>query len=157
MSGPTDEALLERIGRGDQAAIGELYDRYQGLIHGMAARITGDRTSAQDAVQETFLGIWRNAARFSPDRAAGRTWILSIAHHRSVDIVRRRRPQSQLPDPNLPPPAALVTPDIWPEVSRELDAETVRTALTALPVAQREVIELAYFDGLTRPRSVRAR
>jgi len=150
MSATTDEALLERIARGEQRAIGELYDRYQGLIYGMATRITGDRTLAQDVVQDTFLGIWRNAPSYARERASGRTWILSVAHHRAVDVVRRRRPHSQLPDPELPPPAALVSPDVWPEVARNLDATVVRRALSKLPAAQREAVELAYFGGLTQ-------
>ncbi len=150
MSATTDEALLERIARGEQGAIGELYDRYQGLIYGMATRITGDRTLAQDVVQDTFLGIWRNAPSYASERASGRTWILSVAHHRAVDVVRRRRPHSQLPDPELPPPAALVSPDVWPEVARNLDAKVVRRALSKLPDAQREAVELAYFGGLTQ-------
>jgi RNA polymerase sigma-70 factor, ECF subfamily len=146
----SDEALLEKVAAGDQAAIGELYDRYQRLAFGMATRITGDRGLAQDVVQETFLGIWRNAGRFASDRASARTWILSICHHRAVDVVRRRRPATQLPDPALPPPKALVSPDVWPEVARGLDARMVRTALDTLPEAQREAIELAYFGGLTQ-------
>jgi RNA polymerase sigma-70 factor (ECF subfamily) len=150
VSAPTDEALLERSAQGDQGAIGELYDRYQGMVYGMATRITGDRTLAEDVVQETFVGIWRNAGRYSAELASPRTWILSIAHHRAVDAVRRRRPASQLPDPELPPPDALVSPDIWPEVSRGIDAGTVRTALAGLPASQREAIEMVYFAGLTQ-------
>ena len=60
---PTDEALLERAATGDQAAIATLYDRYKGMMFGLATRITGDAALAQDVVQEAFVGIWRNAAR----------------------------------------------------------------------------------------------
>jgi len=145
-----DEILVERVARGDQDSLGELYDRYQGLTFGIATRITGDRNVAQDVVQETFLGIWRAAGRFAEGRASARTWIVAICHHRAVDAVRRRRPSSPLPDPDLPPPEQLVTPDIWPEVSRGLDADVVREALDGLPLAQREALELAYFAGLTQ-------
>jgi RNA polymerase sigma-70 factor (ECF subfamily) len=146
----TDEVLLERAARGDQDAIAVLYDRYRGLMYGLASRITGDQSLAQDVVQDAFVGIWRNASRFSSGRASGRTWILSITHHRAVDAVRRRRPTSELPDPELPPPAQLVTPDVWPEVAGRLDADTVRAALASLSPVQREAIELAYFGGLTQ-------
>ncbi len=150
MNATTDEALIAAIARGDQRAIADLYDRYQGLMYGMATRITGDRTLAQDVVQEAFLGIWRNAARYASDRASARTWVLSIAHHRAVDAVRRRRPTVELPNAELPPPASLTAPDVWPEVAQHLDADTVQQALGGLPAAQREAIELAYFAGLTQ-------
>jgi RNA polymerase sigma factor (sigma-70 family) len=146
----SDEALLERAGRGDQGAIAVLYDRYRGLMYGLASRITGDQSLAQDVVQDAFVGIWRNASRYSSARASGKTWILSITHHRAVDAVRRRRPTSELPDPELPPPAQLVSPDVWPEVSGRLDGDTVRAALGSLSAVQREAIELAYFGGLTQ-------
>lgn len=146
----TDEMLVERVAAGDQDSLAELYDRYQALTFGMAIRITGDRTVAQDVVQETFMGLWRASGRFSADRATARTWIVAICHHRAVDAVRRRRPAVPLPDPELPPPQQLVAPDVWPEVSRSLDADVVRRALSGLPEPQREAIELAYFSGLTQ-------
>ena len=146
----TDEMLVERVANGDQGSLAELYDRYHAVAFGLAARITGDRTVAEDVVQETFIGVWRAAGRFSEGRASARTWIIAICHHRAVDVLRRRRPSSPLPDPELPPPVQLVSVDVWPAVSRALDAEAVRGALNGLPAAQREAIELAYFGGLTQ-------
>ena len=151
----TDETLVERVAAGSQEALAELYDRYQALSYGMATRITGDRTIAQDVVQETFLGIWRAAQRFTESRGSARTWIIAICHHRAVDVVRRRRPDSPLPDPELPPPEQLTTPDVWPEVNRSLDAGVVRRAIDELPGPQREAIELAYFGGLTQQEIAR--
>jgi len=149
-SSPSDEDLIAAVARGQLDAIGQLYDRYQGLMYGLANRITNDATLAQDVVQDAFLGLWRNAARFESGRASGRTWILSITHHRAIDAIRRRRPAGELPDPEMPPPAALVTPDIWGEVAGRLDAEQVHSAMGVLSAVQREAIELAYFSGLTQ-------
>ena len=146
----SDEDLIAAVARGQLDAIGQLYDRYQGLMYGLANRITNDASLAQDVVQDAFVGLWRNAARFEAGRASGRTWILSITHHRAIDAIRRRRPASELPDPEMPPPAALVSPDIWGEVAGRLDAEQVRSAMTVLSTVQREAIELAYFSGLTQ-------
>jgi len=146
----TDEALLDRIAHGDQAAVGELYDRYQRVVYGMAARITGDRMLAEDVVQEAFLAIWRSAPSFVKERASARPWILTIAHRRAVDIRRRRRLTTQLPDQELQTPAQLISPDVWPQVDQQLDADAIRTALASLPAAQREAIELAYFGGLSQ-------
>jgi RNA polymerase sigma-70 factor (ECF subfamily) len=150
--GTSDEALIERLAGGvDQDALSELYDRYQGSMYGLAMRITGDAQMAQDAVQEAFVGIWRNAARYSGSKASVRTWMMSITHHRAIDLVRRRRPTSPLPETETQTVGeAFRTPDVWPEVARAADAEAVRRAMSALPDAQRETIELAYFEGLTQ-------
>ena len=146
----SDEDLLVAAGRGDQSAIGQLYDRFSGQMYGLAMRITQDATLAQDVVQEAFVGIWRNAARFDATRASARTWIMSIAHNRAIDAIRRRRPAQGLPDPELPPPAALTSPDIWGEVAGRMDADSVRAAVMTLSPVQREAIALAYFGGLTQ-------
>lgn len=130
-------------------ALSELYDRYQALMYGLAIRITNDLGLAQDAVQEAFLGIWRNAGRYSTVRASVRTWMLSIAHHRAIDLVRRRRATTTLPEGEVAM-AALTVPDVWPEVARAVDADAVRLAMSVLSEAQRQAIELAYFDGLTQ-------
>ena len=147
---PTDEDLLAAAAQGAHDAIAQLYDRYQGLMYGLATRITNDSALAQDVVQDAFVGIWRNAARFSASRASARTWILSITHHRAIDALRRRRPAVELPDPDMPPPPAMVMPDIWGEVEGRLDAQQIRAAMEALSPVQREAIELAYFAGLTQ-------
>jgi len=146
----SDEDLLVAAGHGDQSAIGQLYDRFSGQMYGLAMRITQDASLAQDVVQEAFVGIWRNAARFDTGRASARTWIMSITHNRSIDAIRRRRPAQELPDPELPPPAALTSPDIWGEVAGRMDATRVRAAVLTLSPVQREAISLAYFGGLTQ-------
>jgi RNA polymerase sigma-70 factor (ECF subfamily) len=149
-SGSTDEQLMERLAAGlDDQALSELFDRYQARMYGLAMRVTNDAGLAQDAVQEAFIGIWRNAARYSETRASVRTWMLSITHHRAVDLIRRRRATTPLPEGEVVS-AALSTPDVWPEVSRAVDADSVRAAVATLGDTQREVIELAYFDGLTQ-------
>ena len=149
-NGVSDEALLERLARGtDEQALSELYDRYQALMYGLALRITRDSAMAQDAVQEAFVGVWRNASRYSEGKASVRTWMLSITHHRSIDLIRRRRATSALPEDDAPG-AAFTVPDVWPEVVRAVDAAAVRSALTTLPDPQRQAIEMAYFDGFTQ-------
>ena len=145
-----DEALIERLATSvDEEALSELYDRYQALMYGLAMRITNDAGLAQDAVQEAFVGIWRGAGRYTPVRASVRTWMLSITHHRAIDLVRRRRPTTPLPEGEVAV-AALTVPDVWLEVSRAVDADAVRHAMSALPEPQRQAIEFAYFDGLTQ-------
>ena len=146
----SDEALVRRIATdGDQDALSLLFDRYQAQMYGLAMRITNDTAMAQDAVQDAFIGIWRNAARYVDTRASVRTWMLSITHHRSIDLVRRRRPNVPLPETETGD-ESLTAPDVWPEVARAADADAVHAAIALLSTEQREAIELAYFGGLTQ-------
>ena len=145
-----DRGVLERVAAGELDALDELYERYKTMAYSIAYRITKDATLAEDVVQDAFLGAWRNAARYVEGRASVKTWLLSIVHHRAIDAIRRRRPTSELPESTEAPPAALTAPDIWAEVASGLDAEMVRGAMGVLSDVQREVIELAYFSGLTQ-------
>lgn len=155
-TGPTsleqspDQQLLELAAQGEPGALASLYDRYHNLAYSLALRITAEPSAAEDVVQDAFFGVWRNAARYAAPRGSVKTWIMAIVHHRAIDTLRRRRPTSELPESEAPPPASLVTPDIWPEVAGRLDRATIAQALTALPDAQREAIELAYYSGLTQ-------
>ena len=146
----SDEELVRRAGAGVQEAMGVLYDRYQARMYGLALRVCTDEAMAQEAVQDAFVGIWRHAASFDADRGSARTWMLAIAHHRAVNLLRRSRAAVPIDSASSSPPLALVVPDLWGEVSRRLDAASVHTALANLPPLQREAIELAYFRGLTQ-------
>ena len=145
-----DRAAIDRLANGDLAALDGLYEQYGAMAFSIAYRITGDRTAAEDVVQEAFLGAWRNAARYIDARGSVRTWLLSIVHHRAIDAIRRRRPTVELPAAEAPPPDALILPDTWTEVERGLDRDTVLKALSSISDVQREAIELAYFNGLTQ-------
>jgi RNA polymerase sigma-70 factor, ECF subfamily len=145
-----DRAALERIAGGELRALDDLYERYKTMAYSIAYRITNDATLAEDVVQDAFLGAWRNASRYVEGRGSVKTWLLSIVHHRAIDAVRRRRPTTELPERDEAPPAPLRLPDVWSEVSANLDADEVRAALAALTDVQREAIELAYFGGLTQ-------
>src|SRR5262245_17354455 len=143
---------MDRLANGDLGALDGLYEHYGAMAYSIAYRITGDGAAAEDVVQEAFLGVWRNAARYIDARGSVRTWLLSIVHHRAIDAIRRRRPTSDLPESDAPSPTPtqLTLPDVWAEVSASLDADTVQGALATLSDVQREAIELAYFGGLTQ-------
>ena len=148
VSDDADRAALERIARDELGALDELYERYKTMAYSIAYRITNDATLAEDVVQEAFLGVWRNATRYVQGRGSVKTWLLSIVHHRAIDAVRRRRSTVDLPERDDAPPPALRLPDVWGEVSSNLDADEVRAALASLSDVQREALELAYFGGL---------
>lgn len=146
----TDRELLGEIAAGDRDALTALYERHGARAQAVAQRITADHAIAEDVVQESFVQVWRNAGRYTESLSSVQTWLLGIVHHRAVDAVRRRRPADALPDADAAAPIALTAPDLWPEVSRRLDGVAIRRALEGLSPAQHEVIELAYFRGLSQ-------
>jgi RNA polymerase sigma factor (sigma-70 family) len=147
-----DEELLAGLAAGRLEALDVLYERYKTMAYGIARRITGDDSLAEDVVQEAFLGAWRNADRYVAGRGSVKTWLLAIVHHRAIDAVRRRKPASELPEEaeGMRTPEPLTLPDVWGEVAGRLDAGAVQTALAALSALQRETLELAYFGGLSQ-------
>jgi RNA polymerase sigma factor (sigma-70 family) len=144
----SDEALVALVARGDDGALAALYDRFGRVAYGLALRIVRDRTLAEDAVQEAFLTVWRNADRFVPERAKASTWILTFAHRRAVDLVRReeRRRTEPLPQAPVEDTAPGTDEEAWLRLRRE----RVQKALRMLPDQQREALELAYFGGFTQ-------
>ncbi len=146
-----DAQALTRLVAGDESALSDIYDRHSAAVLGLAVRMMNDRSLAEDIVQETFVGLWKHAARFDPERASLRTWILVIARNRAIDHIRRRRMATvSLDNDNGIADAVSPAPDVWPAVAERLDAEIVKRALASLPEVQRRSIELAYFGGMTQ-------
>ena len=147
----SEAELMRQVAAGEIGGLEAIYDRYHAMAYALALRITTETGLAEDVVQDSFLGVWRNAGRYAEARGTVRSWLLAIVRHRAIDAMRRQRASVALgeePDEALPP--NLTLPDIWPEVAGRLDSERVREAIASLPPAQREAIELAYFDGLTQ-------
>ena len=145
-----DEDLLQLLGQGNESALGALYDRYGKMAYSLAYRILGDIQAAEDAVQEAYINIWRRAGSFNETRGTARTWIMAVVHHRSIDIGRKRR---GLAPRELPLEIAQLPEDphdTWSEVSQTLDRELLTVCLGNIPKEQREVIQLAYFEGYTQ-------
>jgi len=144
----SDEAVVALVARSEEAALAELYDRHSRVAYGLALRILRDEALAEDAVQEAFLGVWRGAGRFIPERAKASTWILTLVHRRAVDLVRReqRRRTEQLTEPDEAVTEGSAADDAW----LRLERERVQSALRRLPDTQREAIELAYYGGFTQ-------
>jgi RNA polymerase sigma-70 factor (ECF subfamily) len=150
--GTGDELLLARIAQSDAAAFEALYDRYGGPVYSLARGLLGDAQAAQEVTQDVFLGIWRGAHAFDPGRGSGRSWILALAHHKSVDALRRRRPAG------LPLSQAMTDDDadVVSEALRRVEAIRVQRALGTLSADQRAAIVLAYYGGYTQ-REIAAR
>jgi RNA polymerase sigma-70 factor (ECF subfamily) len=147
----SDEALVALVARGDEDALGELYDRVGRIAYGLAMRVLRDDRLAEDAVQEGFLAVWRSAAGFRAERAKASTWILTLVHRRAVDLVRReerRRAEPLTEEAAASEGAAAEATDeaAWLRFERE----RVQAALSQLPDVQREALELAYYGGYSQ-------
>ena len=142
--------LLQRIARQDEAAFGELYDATVGRIHGMALRILRNPQAAEEATEDAFFQIWRQAPRFDPTRGRPLAWMLTIVRSRALDQLRRADDAILHPDP-----AGLVGPESGPAAEPaalviELETRTtLHQALYQLDPVPRQMIALAFFRGLT--------
>jgi len=141
----SDAELIQRTGAGDRTAFEKLYQRYARPVFGLALRRLGDRGRAEDAVQETFVSIWRSARTYKPERGPGAPWLYGVARNAIVDRSRaRNEPPAETPDE----PSADLGPDERAEQS--WTQWQVHSALERLPEREREVIALAYWSDLSQ-------
>ena len=157
----SDEALATQVAQGSSAALEALYDRHGATVLGLALRIVGERASAEDVLQETFWRVWKSAETFQAERGSFTSWLFRITRNLAIDVYRRRnvRPQGitadeggasvldQTPDPDM---------DVASQAQSDLQDQQVRSALSSLPGVQRQVIEMAYFHGMTRQEIAKA-
>jgi len=151
----SDETLGAQVARGNSAALEALYDRHSATVLGLALRIVGERAAAEDILQETFWRVWKSADTFQPQRGPFTGWLFRIARNLAIDFYRRSnvRPEGkpvesdgdsvldEAADPNM---------DVAAQAQSDLENRQIQNALSSLPGTQRQVIELAYFYGMTR-------
>jgi RNA polymerase sigma-70 factor, ECF subfamily len=143
----TDEELLERVARDrDQAAFGVLYDRYARAVFSLVVRILRDRHTGEDVAQEAFAAVWRAASGYHRGRGSAAGWMFAIARNAAIDAGRARVPLVVGELPDRPDPGPL--PDA--RAIAEVEAFRVHVAVDSLPEREREVIELAYYNGLAQ-------
>jgi RNA polymerase sigma-70 factor (ECF subfamily) len=151
----SDEALAAQVARGNSAALEVLYEHYASTVLGLSLRVTGDRAVAEDVLQETFWRVWKNAGTYQPERGTFASWLFRIARNLAIDSYRRQstRPRSlyngETGGPildNVPDPGT----DVAKNVQSAIQNREIRRALASLPGSQRQVIEMAYFYGMTR-------
>ena len=161
LSDAPDETLVMQVARGNSAALEALYDRYASRVLGVSLKIIGDQTLAEDILQETFWRVWQSAATFQSQLGPFTGWLFRIARNLAIDAYRRRnvRPQAftgangsdpileAMPDPDM---------DVAEQAQLSLQSQRMRKALDSLPGVQRQVIEMAYFYGMTRQEIAQA-
>jgi len=145
---PVELSQLRRAGAGEAEALRSLYERLAPLVFAVALRILTNRGEAEEVVQDTFLEVWRRARDYDPRRGSPGAWVITIARTRAIDRLRARSSQERTlhiaavaEGGNLQPPDA--------SEERQIQ-ERVQAALGTLPVEQRRVLELAYFEGLSQ-------
>lgn len=144
-----DADLIGIAARGQDAALGVLYDRYHRQCFGFALRMLGAEGDAEEAVQETFVRVWRSAPSYVAERASVGTWVLSITRNICIDELRRRR--RRVPQlPALDDSSEMASGDSTDDLAvQNIMGGQVREALQGLPGDQRSAIELTYFHGLS--------
>ncbi len=145
---PSDSDLVVLLREQPAAGIAALYDRYGRLIFSMALRVVQDRGAAEEITQDVFLRCWRNLDRYQPSQGSLASWLLSITHNRAIDELRSRRGKNtrrEISDDVLQPQATIDS-----GFDEALLRGEVQQALQLLPVAQRDVIELVFWSGMTR-------
>jgi RNA polymerase sigma-70 factor (ECF subfamily) len=151
---PLDEELMARVAEGDSDALAQLFQRYAGAVYSLGYRMLNDREGAEELLNEAFVRVWRQAPSFDARRGKFSTWLMSVARNLGIDQLRSRRARPQRSDPFTPEDPELdlidermnVERHVWQGERRRL----IRQALRELPPAQREALELAYFEGLTQ-------
>jgi RNA polymerase sigma-70 factor (ECF subfamily) len=139
-----DASLLAQLQSGDQRAMATLYDRHSRLVYSVALRVLREPATAEDVLQEVFMQIWRNPDSFMAARGSLGSWLAVVARNRSIDMLRRKRPSTQIDDLPLVAPGNLAD-----EAERNTMIERARATMQQLPREQRKTLEMAFFDGLT--------
>ncbi len=147
-----DAQLVVRMNGGDEAALGELYDRHGRKAYSIAFAILRDPGDAEDAVAQAFVQLWKQGRRFDPARGGVSAWMNMVVRSRALDLYRAARRRQQAHE------AALSSPDSWrwqpadqeTAVGRRELSGAVSAALRAIPEEQRITIELAYFQGMSQ-------
>ena len=148
-----DHQLMQLISQVDKDALEALYTRYQTPVYSLAMFMLKKPALAEEVTQDIFLNIWLKASSFNAERGQPRGWIMSVAHHKVIDLIRSQRRATVNTDPvdyetlDLLPDGGVSTEA---QVEQSLERERIMRALETIPANQREVIMLAYFGGLSQ-------
>jgi RNA polymerase sigma-70 factor, ECF subfamily len=142
--------LVALSARGHQDAFAELYDLTAARIHGVVLRVLRSADHAAEVTQEVFLEVWRQAARYSPEKGSVLAWMTTMAHRRAIDRVRSVSSEAARDKRFAATVADRPVDYVWADVELRLDAERVRKGMGSLTAIQREAITLAYFGGYSQ-------
>ena len=147
--------LLRRSARGDEDAFAALYDATSRRVFGLVLRVVRDPAMSEEVTQEVYLDVWRQSARFDPERGSAVSWLLTIAHRAAVDRVRSSEASRRRDDAHVAANREVDFDTTAETAQASLEAQRVRRALTTLTDAQRSAVELAYLGGYTHTEVAR--
>jgi RNA polymerase sigma-70 factor, ECF subfamily len=146
---PTDEALMLEVQDGSRIALGTLYARLAPRAYIAAMSVCHDRDCAQDAVQDAFVSMWASRATYRPERGPAAGWAMSIVRHRAIYLARRRSIGAELSGGSTRLEEQPAGDDVPGDFAARAETEQLGQLLAQLPRAQQQVIQLAFFNGLT--------
>ena len=146
----SDQVLLERVAGKDSQALADLYDRYAPVSLALAGRILGDRSEAEDVLQIVFTRVWQDAGRYDASKGSPTSWILSWVRNGAIDRLRRREALQRATLQSVDHAPAGQEQSHGHDEHSALERERLQKAVASLPPDQRQVIELAYFEGLSQ-------
>lgn len=151
--GPTDEQLMVLVQGGDEAALATLYRRHTAILRTVISRVVHNDADTDDLLQECFCELWRRAATYDEKKGKLLGWLITLARRRSIDRVRRRQAYSRAEE-RLTEHSKTEIDECHNHVEEEANAadcaEALRKALAELPEAQREALQMAYYQGLSQ-------
>ena len=142
--------LIQQVAQQDREAFSQLYDRCSSLVFSLAMRMLRVRSDAEDLLQEVFVQVWRQAQNYSAERGSPEAWIINIARSRAIDKIRSIRRMEKSFVLTDDPARAESSENVETAAASSEAKLAMNSALANLPEAQRKVLEMAYFDGLTQ-------
>jgi RNA polymerase sigma-70 factor (ECF subfamily) len=139
--------LAAALSEGRERALAELYDRFGGAVYGLALRVTGDRSAAEEISLDTFMQVWQQAQRFNAEQGTLQRWLFTIARSRAIDRVRSAKALKRTHTEDRSAEQQVERPEDMVELAER--QRLVRAAMTELSPPQRAALELAYFEGLS--------
>lgn len=146
-----DKELVRAIVERKQEAVAELYDRFSSLLMALAYRVLGNAQDAEEILQETFLQVWNQAARYDPSRSSVSTWLVLITRSRAIDRLRSRQVQQRtVTAAQQEKPTSHTSPTGVGDVLLQERQKRLGEEMSQLPPEQRQVLELAFYGGSTQ-------
>ncbi len=141
----SDVELMQQIAQKDQAALSGLYGRYGSLVYSLALRVLQNTQLAEEVTQDTFLDVWHHPDKWDASKGQLSSWLLTVTRYTAIDRLRKtlRRPETDLDE------ARTVTENDWIHDPLWQDGQLLRSLLVKLPIDQRQLIEMAFFGGMT--------
>lgn len=145
---PDDLDLIRRVLRREESALGELYDRYGNAVYSLALRVLRDAQRAEEITQDVFLRVWNQPEKWDSSKGKLVSWLLTVTRYAAIDRLRAEQRQPAVIDSPLEDDSPIADPEGWNPAEWQ-DGQELRKILAQLPAEQQQVIQLAFYGGLS--------